>query len=458
MRCRVCGFNTAKGAKFCSQCGARLDDNQNTERLRCKECGGTMKVEQDESRTVLVCPFCQATELLDEADSVTIQRIRSNTYKEVEMEKLRHEERKERRKEARAQAAEQKKKEHTGKYSKLAIVAFVLETLSATAALAYISEGEAGRGVGFMIAAAALFVSGFGGRRNAYGKTSKRHKILAAVGCLLFFLTVGMDGDIPPASKEQRLIPSITVDVVTDKEQGIYCYPVRDYVSRNAATIGRVSGAYRVDDYDCAELRIVFIARDGEYLSPADENQLREYVVYAQSLPAGSTLAAVADRSGDMIYSSIADYQNYEEILLYVHRVGETAPAAPDIPAAAPTLDRHAYPIRNYVGRNAASVGESNLAGIADAYGHGWVKIIFSAADGTYVDMKDLRERRQYRVIAQDIAPDTVMTYGYHVFRGEGESSLVEYQSHQEINLTVEKLDDAVIQAMPLVLIVSEKE
>lgn len=41
--------------------------------------------------SVFTCPFCGSKEMLIESDSVKIERIRANTYKEVELEKLAHE-------------------------------------------------------------------------------------------------------------------------------------------------------------------------------------------------------------------------------------------------------------------------------------------------------------------------------------------------------------------------------
>ena len=58
--------------------------------MKCKACGGTLEADPD--RPVLVCPYCGEKELVWESDAVKVERIRNNTHREIEMEKLRQEE------------------------------------------------------------------------------------------------------------------------------------------------------------------------------------------------------------------------------------------------------------------------------------------------------------------------------------------------------------------------------
>ncbi|MGM9625798.1 MAG: DUF6591 domain-containing protein [Eubacteriales bacterium] len=54
--------------------------------LKCKRCDADMTISEDGK--FLKCPYCGAKELIDESDAVKIQKIRSQTYQEVEMGKL----------------------------------------------------------------------------------------------------------------------------------------------------------------------------------------------------------------------------------------------------------------------------------------------------------------------------------------------------------------------------------
>ena len=58
----------------------------------------------DKDRLILYCAFCGSRELIIESDNVTIQRIKSKTYKDIELEKLKYEERKEQKQEEREKA------------------------------------------------------------------------------------------------------------------------------------------------------------------------------------------------------------------------------------------------------------------------------------------------------------------------------------------------------------------
>lgn len=91
MFCMHCGAELPDEAKFCFSCGASIDGAKATTRsinrvqLRCKNCNGEMDV--DEDRPILMCPFCGSQEIVLEGDKVTIQRIKSKAYKEVELGK-----------------------------------------------------------------------------------------------------------------------------------------------------------------------------------------------------------------------------------------------------------------------------------------------------------------------------------------------------------------------------------
>ena len=88
MKCEKCGAELFNSAKFCHVCGNPMPQKEKpvlTRRLECKHCGGFMDV--DETRNVKICPYCGSKELVEESDQVTMQRIKSHAWKEVEQEK-----------------------------------------------------------------------------------------------------------------------------------------------------------------------------------------------------------------------------------------------------------------------------------------------------------------------------------------------------------------------------------
>lgn len=111
MYCPQCGKPIIDGSKFCVHCGAPISESPDLKyvqaiQLRCKNCGGTMTIDQDNQ--VLACKYCGSKELIVENSKVTIERIRSTTardireidykqhesQKDLELEKLYYEENK----------------------------------------------------------------------------------------------------------------------------------------------------------------------------------------------------------------------------------------------------------------------------------------------------------------------------------------------------------------------------
>lgn len=60
--------------------------------IRCENCGGTMMVD-DNNSSVLMCPYCGSKELIRESDEFKIEKIKNETYREIELKKLEMEER-----------------------------------------------------------------------------------------------------------------------------------------------------------------------------------------------------------------------------------------------------------------------------------------------------------------------------------------------------------------------------
>ena len=453
MKCSKCGAELSAGALFCTQCGTRVGSDKQAKLLRCRVCGGTLTVDAD--RQVMVCPFCQSAELIVESDAVAIERIKTDAYRDIEMERLRQEEACEQRRIEQEQSEEKKKSAYTGKFGKWAILCLVLAVFCIARTVSLFRDTPIDILAGVLSAVQAiLFIAAWLlGRKNSYGKTQWKHKLLVLAAFAIFWVYVlantGIEIDAISIPDYVVEIPSITQESITDPNEGIFCYPVRDYTGRNAASIGKTTWKYRIDDYGDAELRIVFVTENGIFVDPQNEEQLQGYIVYAQSIAPNTNLIAVTDRYSDGDPSSTIDYQSHEEIVLYVRPIADPNPSAPSITAINMSTDRRTYFLRNYVGRNAASIGTTSSSKRVDIYGHGEVRIVFTTVDGTYLDTTSIAMLRQYVVISQSVAPNSTLTYTYSTYSDGEETNTVKYQNYTEINLTVQRLDESVIAQMP---------
>lgn len=124
MNCRKCGAVLSEGVKFCSKCGQKVaDDSPKTIQLKCRDCGGIMTSEEE--NTILCCPYCGSKELIPESDDVKIERIKSQTYKDIELEKIKYMSEKEKRESDREQEKEreqERKRFSKSKFSKFLLI------------------------------------------------------------------------------------------------------------------------------------------------------------------------------------------------------------------------------------------------------------------------------------------------------------------------------------------------
>lgn len=156
--------------------------------LKCENCGGILSVE--EGKSVLVCPYCGHKTLIMEDDAVTIEKIRSSAHKEIELEKIKSNDRqqqmadeKEKRKETKEEVEAFKK----GKLFKLLIIAVVLAILFV---FYYFAKGKIGAGIFASIQAICFGAAWCMGMQIIREKKRYIHVLVAIAGILLIVPTV----------------------------------------------------------------------------------------------------------------------------------------------------------------------------------------------------------------------------------------------------------------------------
>lgn len=274
-------------------------------------------------------------------------------------------------------------------------------------------------------------------------------KYVLVVVCIL---SIFLDSNLLLKSNKSTIsgnmvIPTINKDSKTDENEGIYSYEIRNYIGMNVASIGENKNNELVDKYGAGYLSIILVNNDGTFIDINDKEELKEYVVLSQSIKPNDPFINVMRRDSDWKpYTSLVSYQNYQEIVLYVGKVNQEDNSGVVLTEINPVLDRHNYFIKDYVGRNLASFGETISGKRVDHYGVGEINLVFVTEDGEYIDSNSLSDLRQYYVEKQNVPANTELKYIYKTDSdGIEYNSLLKSQSIEEITLYVKKLDDSIL-------------
>ena len=107
----------------------------------------------------------------------------------------------------------------------------------------------------------------------------------------------------------------------------------------------------------------------------------------------------------------------------------------------------HIQYVKNYVGMNARQVGYTALDEMRhDRYGNGTLKIVFVTPDGSHIDLGsdendwDDSALQDWKVVSQNLDPNTEFTYTFTSDSDGEETTLVETQSINEIVLSLSKV------------------
>lgn len=109
--------------------------------------------------------------------------------------------------------------------------------------------------------------------------------------------------------------------------------------------------------------------------------------------------------------------------------------------------DPHIQYVKNYVGMNARQVGYTALDEMRhDRYGDGTLKIVFVTPDGSHIDLGsdendwDDSDLQDWRVVSQNLKPNTEFTYTFTSDSDGEDTSLVSTQTVDEIVLSLAKV------------------
>ena len=101
--------------------------------------------------------------------------------------------------------------------------------------------------------------------------------------------------------------------------------------------------------------------------------------------------------------------------------------------------DKYTWYIKNYVGKNMASIGYTSMGGDRmDTYGNAYVRLALVSTNGDYVDIENEEVLRNWVVVAQNILPNTELKLSYQLDSDGNEyDNLISHQSIEEILLAV---------------------
>ncbi len=253
----------------------------------------------------------------------------------------------------------------------------------------------------------------------------------------------GSAGDAGATSASQPAAETVQIKQSPDK----YTWYVKSYAGMNAASVGYAAlDTNRYDRYGAGAIRIVFVAEDGTFVDPENDDQLKEYVVIGQNLEPNTEIKYTFQLDDDgKEYDNLVSTKSHEEIVLAVKKIGSNDGAVDMTPIDA-SPDKYTRVVRDYVGRNLAECGYLALGGyLADSYGSGVVKLNIITDDGSYIDVSDSDVYKevisQYKVTSQNVAPNSTISMTFSLDSDGNEyDNLVSSKSLESIDLYVTKI------------------
>lgn len=185
MKCSNCNKIIPDNVRFCPECGAMITTRNNTQiiHMRCKQCGGTMEVEEGQS--VFKCQYCGSAQVIIDSDEVAKEKIKQSTKKEIELNRLKYQIDKEKR-----EKEEKEADEFTGSKLRKWVIAFAVICL--IFAFSNFSGKNILRGMVALVQAGLFIASYLYGMNILKSERSNIHRLLAFLGFLLIIVFIRM--------------------------------------------------------------------------------------------------------------------------------------------------------------------------------------------------------------------------------------------------------------------------
>ena len=198
-----------------------------------------------------------------------------------------------------------------------------------------------------------------------------------------------------------------------------------------------------MDRYGEGYVKLILVNEDGSYIDINNEEDLKSYIVAAQNIKPNTELKYVFEKDEEGEEYSLVSYQNIEEIVLAVKKLG-SASTPKDLTEITVSPDQYTWYIRDYVGRNLSFCGYASMGGeYRDAYGASTIVFVLMPDDGTYIEPDDEEAIKRYVVTGQSVTPNTELKLELMTDEnGEEYGNLVQSQNIQEIELYLSPVEE----------------
>lgn len=204
-------------------------------KLKCKNCNGDLEVDVDKGE--YTCPYCGDKEKIVDSDAVQIEKVKSNTYKEMEYARMANENERE----ARNEKKEEQKAYRKSKFSKVTVI-FVFICLIAM--ISSFSAGHILSGIIALIQTGLFAVSWLMGMQII---KEKKKFIYMALAILAFVLIVPFGAShrgksSSHSSSDRKLIwPEDGIAVYLPKPEAEYGYVMTNDKDTFYASIDKIT-------------------------------------------------------------------------------------------------------------------------------------------------------------------------------------------------------------------------
>ena len=192
---------------------------------------------------------------------------------------------------------------------------------------------------------------------------------------------------------------------------------MKDYVGMNLANAAywAPSGMMRIQyiaSNMMANIEVLASTPDGK---PIEEDDMKNYYIVAQSIEPNSVISTSYSLD-DGEETKKVGHMTPSAIRFNVLPVG-TEPTDEDLEITKINVseDTNVEYIRDYRGLNLGMIGESYGFdnGVREDYSGATVMVIPNSSDGSYIDLSDEENLKNYVVIGQDVAPNSKMSVTY---------------------------------------------